>query len=329
VAYPELTGPCAKGEEVLVNTIAVELALGSGGNHYVVANLTHPERRSTRTGHVLKLRYTPLQLRVEAAGERDDYAQVLGPEASLDGLPVIILPLHSMLSAAAAAFRETSAGAPLAYLMTDSAALPLALSDTVAELCDRGLLVGTVTGGHAFGGDLEAVGLHDGLLLAAALGHGGAVVTAPGPGIVGTATAYGTSALEQGQIVNAVAALGGHCVAVPRLSLTERRPRHQGLSHHTVTALTVAALVPPTVALPSGYPDLESEVVTRLTAPRRDGRPGILREHIVTVDASPTRTWLRAHGLWPRSMGRTPDDDPVLFEAAGAGGVVGARLSVG
>ncbi len=324
ICYPSLTGPCAEGDDVLLNTTAVELRLGTGGSHFVVASLSRPERASAGSGHIMKLRYAPLQVRVEAGGETEDLAEALGRQASLRGTAVIVLPLHSLLPAAAVAFAETGPGAPLSYLMTDSAALPLPLSDTVAELRAKGLLCGTVTSGHAFGGDLEAVGLYDGLLLASHQADGGAVVTAPGPGIVGTGTTFGTSALEVGQIVNAVASLGGRCLVAPRLSLADERPRHRGLSHHTVTALTVVALAPATVAFPQGYPELLEATVEALTAPRADGRTGLTPADIVEVDASRTREWLRAHGLSPRSMGRSPDDDPVLFEAGAAAGALAA-----
>lgn len=323
ICFPDITGACAQGDQVLLNTTAVELGLGTGGYHFVVANLSRPERKATGSGHIMKLRYTPLQLRVEAGGERDD-GEGLSENASLERIAVIVLPLHSLLPAAAVAFAAIAGDAPLVYLMTDSAALPIALSDTVAALAERKLIRSTVTCGHAFGGDIEAVGLYDGLLLAAREACGGAVVVAPGPGIVGTGTTFGTSALEMGQIVNAVVALGGRCIVVPRLSLADERPRHRGLSHHTLTALTIAALVPPLVAFPAGYLELLEEVTRKLTAPRRDGRPALKQEHIRVVDASLTREWLRQRDLWPVSMGRTPDDDPVLFEAAGAGGVLAA-----
>jgi len=51
--------------------------------------------------------------------------------------------------------------------MTDAGALPLALSDLVADLCGAGLLAGAITAGQAFGGDLEAVGVPSALVLAA------------------------------------------------------------------------------------------------------------------------------------------------------------------
>ena len=50
VAYPRLTGPVALGDEVLVNTQARDLALGSGGFDVLYANLTRglgaPPRRA-------------------------------------------------------------------------------------------------------------------------------------------------------------------------------------------------------------------------------------------------------------------------------------------
>jgi len=324
VCYPDLTGPCRAGDEVLLNTTAVELGLGTGGTHFVVANLTRPERRSESSGHIMKLRYTPLQVRVEAAAECE-----AAEDLPLPHLVVAVLPLHSMLSAAAVAFAETAPGAPLVYLMTDGAALPIAFSDTVAGLREAGLIGTTVTCGHAFGGDKEAVGLYDGLVCAAQAAEGGAVLAAPGPGLVGTGTRFGTTALEQGQIVNAVASLGGRSVVAPRLSRADARERHQGLSHHTITALTVAALVPTTVALPRMDEPLMAEVSAQLLAPRADGRPGLTREHLQVAEASKVREWLKARGLWPRTMGRTPDDDPLSFEAAAAAGIVAARLTTG
>src|SRR5436305_12850476 len=40
-AYPPLTGPLAVGEYVWLNTTAVELGLGTGGLHFVVAPAPH------------------------------------------------------------------------------------------------------------------------------------------------------------------------------------------------------------------------------------------------------------------------------------------------
>src|SRR5213592_4104615 len=62
VAYPDLTGPVALDDEVLVNVQARELALGSGGFDMLYVNLTRGlELPADDAAHVMKLPYTPLQ----------------------------------------------------------------------------------------------------------------------------------------------------------------------------------------------------------------------------------------------------------------------------
>src|SRR5205807_3379948 len=92
---------------------------------------------------------------------------------SLDGLPVIAIGVHSQLAPVAAAYRRAG-GSRLVYVMTEGGALPLAISDLVASLCERGLIATTITAGQAFGGAIEAVNVPSALALSAA--HGDAVV---------------------------------------------------------------------------------------------------------------------------------------------------------
>ena len=70
--------------------------------------------------------------------------------------------------------------------MTDGAALPLALSDMVDALVRAGLVDVTLTAGHAFGGDLEAVTVPSALALARHAAMADVVIVAMGPGVVGT-----------------------------------------------------------------------------------------------------------------------------------------------
>src|SRR5215211_7615588 len=76
VAYPEVTGPVALDDEVLVNVQARELELGSGGFDVVYANLTRGLELPAEEGaHVIKLPYAPAQyaaLHVEEGGELAD-----------------------------------------------------------------------------------------------------------------------------------------------------------------------------------------------------------------------------------------------------------------
>src|SRR6185369_1894245 len=97
------------------------------------------------------------------------------------------------------------------------------------------VLVGTVTAGQTFGGDLEAPNVHSGLLAARhALGADIAVVT-QGPGNLGTGTAWGFSGVAVGEAVNAAAILGGRPVGSLRISAADPRSRHHGVSHHSLT----------------------------------------------------------------------------------------------
>ena len=109
--------------------------------------------------------------------------------------------------------------------MTDGGALPLGFSRTVSALAEAGWLASTITVGQAFGGDLEAVNVHTGLLAAAPRR---ARATSPswprGPGNLGTGTRWGFSGTSAGEAVNAAATLGGRAVASLRVS-RGRRPR--------------------------------------------------------------------------------------------------------
>jgi len=225
----QLIGPVAVGDRVVVNTTAVDLGLGTGGWDVVHWNLSRDGWAAPGGGHVMKLRYTSLQ--VDTGVADDDGGDDLG------GKPVVACDLHSQLAPVAAAFAEGAPGRRLSYVMTDSAALPLALSDLVADLVDRSLLGETITCGHAFGGRREAVNLHSALMLA----EGDAVVVAPGPGMVGTGSRLGFSGLEVAGVVDATARLGGQAIVAVRYSDADPRPRHRGQSHHTTTALELAS----------------------------------------------------------------------------------------
>ena len=62
--YPKIMGNVNVGDEVILNTTAVELSLGTGGYHFVISNLNNIESNFTPGGHIMKLRYTPFQVKV-------------------------------------------------------------------------------------------------------------------------------------------------------------------------------------------------------------------------------------------------------------------------
>src|SRR5262245_49540867 len=194
-ALTQLTGPVGLGDRVVVNTTAVELGLGTGGWHVVHWNLERHEWHERGPGHIIKGRYTSIQADV---GSSEEQLESLAEVTSIDGLPVVAAALHSQVPAVAAAFNARAPGARLAYVMTDGAGLPLAMSDLVASLRTRGLLHTTITCGHAFGGDFEAVSIYSALAVARHAAGADAAVVAMGPGIVGTNTRLGFSGMEVG-----------------------------------------------------------------------------------------------------------------------------------
>lgn len=312
----QLTGPVAAGDEVVVNTTAVDLDLGTGGWHFVHWNLSREEWSQPGPGHIMKLRYTSLQADTGSVEEHDER---LRDAVTVDGMPVVHCALHSQLAGAATAFKERLPGARLAYVMTDGAALPLALSDLVAALRERGLLDVTVTAGHAFGGDHEAINLHSALAIARHVAGAGAALVALGPGIVGTNTALGHTGLEAATALDAATALGGAPVAALRVSFADHRPRHQGVSHHSRTALGVACRSRVQVAIPL----IGGEEEERIRADLKTS--GIEERHdLVAVDPGAVLARFEHHGLAVSSMGRPAAADPALHAAAAAAGLLAA-----
>jgi Protein of unknown function (DUF3866) len=296
VAYPELTGPVALDDEVLVNVQARKLQLGSGGFDVLYANLTRGlELAAAEQAHVTKLPYTPLQLAVRH-GEED------GPLAeSLDGMPVVCCSLHSQLAPACAAL----AGRRVTYLQLPGGALPVALSDSVRAVRSRRLVGSAVGVGACFGGDVDCVNAYS--ALAWAKGSGAEVaVCGVGPGIVGTGAALGHGGMSAADALGAAAALGGRPILALRVSQADPRPRHRGVSHHSEAILRVggASVVVP---WPDGCP---------IEHPLAEGA------EIVAVEG-----WREAcDGLPLSHMGRGPDDDPWFFAAAFAAGTAARRL---
>ncbi len=318
--YIPLTGHADVGERVVLNTTAVELGLGSGGQHFVYLNLEKIEQRLTGDGHLIKLRYTPAQMRILALEEdASPYHRQMREATSLAGMVVITAELHSMLTPVALTIKKEKPAARVVYLMTDGGALPAYYSHSARLLRERGLLEAVISSGHAFGGDLEAVNVFSGLLAARHVLKADIAVVCMGPGVAGTATPFGFSGIEMGENINRIHALGGRAVALPRISFSDRRKRHHGLSHHTVTALGKVALVPSDLPLPV-LPDAEQDVLSeQLKSAELDKKHRVYWHDGLSLDH------LEQSGIKCSTMGRTPDQDEAFFMAAAAA----ARHAVG
>ncbi|HMO12169.1 MAG TPA: DUF3866 family protein, partial [Actinotalea sp.] len=280
--------------------------------------------------HLVKARYSPLQALVLRADEQEsEHHPLLADADDLDGMPVVVADLHSALPAVLAGARHAAreAGHPpprAVYVMTDGGALPLWYSRAVAALRDAGWLAGSVTVGQAFGGDLEAVTVHTGLLAARLVQGADLAVVAQGPGNLGTGTRWGFSGVAAGDAVNAVGVLGGRAVAALRVSGADPRDRHRGVSHHSLTAYGKVALHAADLVVPTSDDPARSALLAQVASEADALCPPHRRVDVPTPPA--LREALEACPVRLSTMGRGLADDPESFLATAAAGVHAASL---
>jgi len=305
-----LLGEMREGDEVVVNVSALDLALGSGGFDVVHVNLTRGlEGGGEGDAHVMKLNYTSLQHPVEpvehpVARFETDEIRPKGTTERGERVPVAVLPLHGHLAPAAWAAAQEAPGLRVGYVQTGGGALPGSLSHDVKQLRERGLLAGHVTAAPAYGGEQEALSTVGALDAAANELGWEAILVGPGPGIIGSDTAYGHGGMAALDSAHAALSLNLPTLISPRLSSSDPRDRHRGLSHHTRTVLDLL-LAPVTVAIPEQEPDL----ATTLEAFEHQ-----VEEVPVDLDG------YAAAALPTTTMGRSLQDDPLFFAAPLAAG---------
>lgn len=296
--YGEYSRLTETGETVTANTVGLEMDLGTGGVAPVLpvasnANSDAPGNEN----HFVKLPYTALQFPVSPGAQAE----------SLNGVPLLVLPLHSHLSPACCAVADLWPGSRVSFVWQEGGALPVLLSDTVRDLKEKSLLHTVVSSGNCFGGDLESPNIYSGLLTAAAVSD--VVLAGIGPGVVGTGTKHGHGGMSAAMALNAAYALGAEPVLAPRISSADRRSRHRGISHHTRTVLE-ATLGGCRIAYPDSANMSTEELPDRHSHIRVSYGAGGLEDRF---------------GVTFRSMGRSYTEDPIFFDAAAAA----AALAIG
>lgn len=310
--YPKITGKINIGDEVILNTTAVELSLGTGGYHFVIANLNNKESNLSRGGHIMKLRYTPYQVKVNSIEDHESkYHDIINDFKTLDDMPVVVGALHSMLTPFVASYKKHNPDKKLAYIMTDGAALPIYLSKNVKKLKENNLIDSTITIGNAFGGDYECINIYTALITAKEIIKADVVFVSMGPGIAGTGTKYGFTGIEQGPILDAIRKLGGNPIAIPRISFADLRERHKGISHHTITIfkeiVNVNVNIPITIYDKEKFDYIKKQV--------KDNR--LFDKHnIIYIENNKCEEDLDYFNLKVKSMGRSYEQDKEFFDAA-------------
>lgn len=321
LAYPPLVGRPEPGDDVLLNTTALAMGLGTGGYAMVVAIPNRLPEDPHGPGHLVKARYTPLQATVLGADEQDSpFHETLREADSIDGMPVVVADLHSALPAILCGLREGAGRDPrVAYVMLDGGALPAWFSMACAKLREIGWLAGVVTVGQAFGGDVEAVTTHTGLLAAKWVLEADVAIVTQGPGNLGTGTRWGFSGVSAGEAVNAAAVLLGRPVAALRVSEGDLRERHIGVSHHSLTAYGRVALAPAQVVVP----ELAGAFGERV---RDQAELLAVRHELVSVPVDGLHEALRRSPVRLSTMGRGLEEDLAYFLTSAAAGRFAASL---
>ncbi len=306
-----LLGEMREGDELVVNVAALDLKLGSGGFDVVHVNLTRGLQGDgmESDAHVIKLNYTSLQHPVEPAEEESVF--LLGARDP-KGTPmsVLVLPLHGHLAPAAWAAAQAAPGLRVGYIQTGGGALPGSFSRDVRQLCERNLLAGHITAAPSYGGEHEALSTVGAIDAAAELGWD-AVLVGPGPGIIGSDTAYGHGGMAAQDSAHAALSLGLPTFLSPRLSSADPRPRHRYLSHHTATVLELLL-----GGVEVAVPDIDAAGLTEAKDQLTEAASERHHLHLAPADLK----GYAASGLPTTTMGRDLSEDLLFFAAPLAAG---------
>lgn len=337
ISYRSLTGNVKKNDEVLLNTVAIDLSLGTGGHDIVVANLSRPQKPDGSGGHIIKLRYTPVQTGFSCLEEDPRYKRIFNSHpADLKNAPVVVCEVLSQTAPVAAMIKALVPKAKIALIVTDGAALPLQIADLVREMRERTLIDLTITCGQAFGGDHECVNIYSALLGAVKALKADIVIVSVGPGIIGTGTFYGHGAFEQAESLTAASRLKATAIGVLRASLKDKRERHRGISHHSVAVLEATARENIVWPYPSGESHTKqletssvsenSKIIKKLTTEIHHLGGSRLQKVVPKVAVE---TVFKSSGIAPETMGRGYEDDPIFFELAASAGAYAAKMLLG
>lgn len=298
-------------DEIIINTTAVDLNLGTGGYHFVIEkinnkNIINKKKKNKNFGHIMKLRYTPLQLKtLSLSEEQGKFHKEMKNIIYLDDMKVIFIPLHSLLAPLLISYNYYNRDKKTVFIMAEGGGLNLELSNEIYQLKEKNLLDSTITIANSFGGDYEAVNIFT-ALMASKLMKADLVVVGIGPGHVGTNTVLGFSGVEIAFYIQAVEILRGKSLLVPRISFTDKRIRHYLISHHTITLLKNLVINPIEVV----FPNLK-----------------IIKNNIISLKKSRHKLFyyninkiyhiLKESKYDFKSMGKTFKEDPIFFITAG------------
>jgi hypothetical protein len=154
--------------------------------------------------------------------------------------------------------------------------------------------------------------VHTGLLAARHVLDADLAIVTQGPGNLGTGTPWGFSGVAAGEACNAVTVLGGEAIGALRISDADPRPRHRGVSHHSLTAFGRVALAGSRWSRRAGCRRSSAGQVDEDLAGQPDRNP------VVWVDTDGLDDALVLSPVPLRTMGRGYPEERAYFLAAAA-----------
>ncbi|WP_332633891.1 DUF3866 family protein [Halalkalibacter flavus] len=313
ILYKQFTPRAEIGNLILINTTATELKLGTGGWDIVRSHIHSDYWQSNECrGHIMKARYTPIQhsvLAVEA--QESDYHQHFKEGFSLTGNPVWLAELHSMVPLFYYVLQEFNPGLKCCVIFDDQASLPLTMSDQLRKLEEQ-MHFYSISVGQAFGAQYEAVTVASALQFATQVLKAEIILISVGPGVIGTGTRYGFTGMAQSHWSHTVSALNGKPIWIPRMSFADKRKRHNGISHHTLTPLFEFTFKPAILPIPYLQNHERQNVIDQLKSYQSQ-----TSHHIRFADDDCVSTVVEQvakKSMLPiQTMGRKYEDDPVFF----------------
>lgn len=316
--YPQEELRLKLNDVVLINSSAINLGLGTGGYAFVVTKLGSFSKKSEDyPGHIMKLRYTAQQQPVLAceAPESEHHELFLADDVNLQGQPVFVGELHSMLPLLYVVLKILFPHKTCVYVMDDQACLDIRFSEHVRQL--KALYdIKTITFGQAMAGDYECINLYTALETAQKVLQADFIFIFHGPGVAGTATRHGFSGMQLAQWIHTISTCNGQPICIPRVHGLLKRYRHYGISHHTITPLlkhTLTSCHIPYLDI-SALQSLEMKFIKRYNEQIEQLRS---RHHLIKTDFNQAKALCeQALAQYPyniKSMGNSYDDDPIFF----------------
>lgn len=326
INYIDETGKCSLMDMVIINTIGNRLKLGTGGYNLVYLNMSNnlkeEEIPGRKYGHIIKMKYTPGQLRVKTVEEYVEYKNIFDVKPQLAPKPVVYAILHSMLFPLVTTIKSINPNINISCVYTYGGAMNANNSFTLKNLKSKGLVNSIITAGECYGGDYESINIATGMLFALNHLNCDIIIVCCGPGVAGSSTLLGFSTFDFIGSIYTAKILGLCPVLIPRISMADKRERHKGVSMQSIAILQSIDF---SVHLPI-YKDNEDTLSFDLICNQLSEYNIINKHNVHIIDDEIIKKAMDNLSTDIRVMGRNYTEDPCFFKNCSSAGVYSVEL---